>query len=272
MIVSQETMDMLKAIGLNSYERKLWAALLSRGTGTAGELSELAKVPRSRTYDVLESLAEKGFVMVQTTKPLRYVAIEPEEALTRSKDTLRKDFEDTARRIDRLKGTEILKELKGLFKGGIETVKPAEMTGALKGRHQFSRQLETMIKNAKKQISMVTTDQGLKEIYLNHGDILESAAKRGVKIRIATPFSDEVQDIINKMSFAEIRQMDDESEVKNFAGRFCVTDGREVLMALTHDVKVHPTQDLSIWTQSDHAAKDVLEPIFNIIWNQLDKN
>ncbi len=272
MIVSQATMDTLKAIGLNSYERKLWVALISRATGTAGELSELANVPRSRTYDVLESLAEKGFVMVQTTKPLRYVAIEPEESMVRAKDKLRKDFEDTAMRIDRLKGTEIMKELKNLFKTGVETVKPAEMTGALKGRHQFARQFETMVKNAKKNLNVVTSPQGLKELYLNHGDILENAAKRGVKIRIAAPFSDEIQEVINKLDFAEVRSMDEAAQTKNFAGRFAIADGKEILFALTHDEKVHPTQDLAIWSQSDHAAKDVMEPLFNMIWQQLDAN
>lgn len=39
MIVSQAVLDELKQIGLNLYERKLWVALLSRGTSTAGELS-----------------------------------------------------------------------------------------------------------------------------------------------------------------------------------------------------------------------------------------
>ena len=76
MIVKDEFLSRLRKIfDLNLYEVRVWTALLSRGTATAGILSVLAKVPHSRTYDVLESLAEKGFVMIQTTKPLKYVAI-----------------------------------------------------------------------------------------------------------------------------------------------------------------------------------------------------
>ena len=85
MLASQKVFDSLKGIGLNLYERKLWVALLARGTSTAGELSSMANVPRSRSYDILQSLAEKGFVVVQTAKPLKYVAIAPEEALERAK-------------------------------------------------------------------------------------------------------------------------------------------------------------------------------------------
>src|SRR3989304_2084439 len=93
MVASQHVLDALKQIGLNLYERKLWVALLLRGSATAGELSSLSKVPHSRTYDVLESLAEKGFVMVQTAKPLKYMAIPPTEALERAKKKLREDYD-----------------------------------------------------------------------------------------------------------------------------------------------------------------------------------
>ncbi|MBN1386465.1 helix-turn-helix domain-containing protein, partial [Candidatus Woesearchaeota archaeon] len=54
MIVQKEFLNKLKDFGLNSYESKLWTALLSRGVSTAGELSDIANVPRSRSYDVLE--------------------------------------------------------------------------------------------------------------------------------------------------------------------------------------------------------------------------
>ncbi len=99
MVATTQLLDALKQIGLNLYERKLWVALLSRGTSTAGELSSLAKVPHSRTYDVLESLAEKGFVMAQNTKPLKYVAINPSEALDRAKKKIKEDADVSVERI-----------------------------------------------------------------------------------------------------------------------------------------------------------------------------
>ena len=64
MIVKKEFLNKLKDFGLNTYESKLWTALLSRGISTAGELSDIAGVPRSRSYDVLESLAKKGFILM----------------------------------------------------------------------------------------------------------------------------------------------------------------------------------------------------------------
>jgi sugar-specific transcriptional regulator TrmB len=178
MVVSQQILDALKQIGLNLYERKLWVALLSRGTSTAGELSSLAKVPHSRTYDVLESLAEKGFVMIQTSKPLKYVATTPNEALERVKKKIKEDTDITIERIAQFQKSSALKELERVFKKGFEMIEPGEMTGSLRGRNALHQQLETCFKNAKDNISILTTSKGLNDIQTIHSDILKKEIGR----------------------------------------------------------------------------------------------
>jgi len=266
MVVSQQIFDALKQIGLNLYERKLWVALLSRGTSTAGELSSLAKVPHSRTYDVLESLAEKGFVMIQTAKPLKYVATSPNEALERVKKKIAENTEITVERITQFQKSPALKELERVFKKGVDLIEPGEMTGSLRGRNALHQQLETCFKNAKNSISILTTQKGLNDIQTIHSDILKKAADRGVKIRIAAQYGKENQSLIDKLrEFSEIKKI----AKPEITGRFCVVDGSHVVMALT-DEDVHPTQDLAIWTQSEHVAADVLGPIFDFIWQKTE--
>jgi sugar-specific transcriptional regulator TrmB len=266
MIVSQAILDALKQIGLNLYERKLWVALLSRGTSTAGELSSLAKVPHSRTYDVLESLAEKGFVMIQTAKPLKYVAMVPNEALERVKKKIKEDTEITIDRITQFQKSPALKELERIYKKGVELIEPGEMTGSLRGRDALHQQLETCFKNAKNNISILTTTKGLNDLQTIHNDILKKASDRGVKIRIVAQYGKEHLPLIEKLKeFAEIKKI----TKPDITGRFCVVDGFHVVMALT-DEDVHPTQDLAFWTQSEHVAADVLEPIFDFIWQNIE--
>ena len=86
MIVKEEFLSRLRKIfDLNLYEVKVWTALLSRGTSTAGELSNISDVPRSRTYDILESLEKKGFIIMRLGKPIKFVALKPEEVIERVK-------------------------------------------------------------------------------------------------------------------------------------------------------------------------------------------
>lgn len=76
MIIKQELVKRIKDhFDLNIYETKVWLALLSKGVVSAGETAELSGVPRSRTYDVLESLAKKRICHNQnrqTSKIYRY--------------------------------------------------------------------------------------------------------------------------------------------------------------------------------------------------------
>ncbi|MDO8628634.1 MAG: helix-turn-helix domain-containing protein, partial [Nanoarchaeota archaeon] len=101
MIVKDEFLNKLRQyFGLNLYEVRIWTALLSRGVSTAGELSDIGNVPRSRAYDVLESLEKKGFVVMKLGKPIKYLAVEPREVVERVKKYVAKQSAVRIKRLD----------------------------------------------------------------------------------------------------------------------------------------------------------------------------
>src|SRR3989338_4429091 len=163
-VVQQHVLDALKQSGLNLYERKLWVALLSKGSASAGELASLAKVPYSRTYDILESLADKGFVIPQNTKPLKYVAISPHEALDRVKKKIQEDAVVNSDRISKFQSSSIMKELDKVFKDGFQVIENGEFTGSLKGRSTIRNQLDSAFRGAKGKIYIMTTSKHISEI------------------------------------------------------------------------------------------------------------
>lgn len=67
--------ELLKQIGLNKYEAEGYLALLQLGALTGYELGKRSAVPLSRSYETLEHLTRKGFVLVQPGEPPRYAAI-----------------------------------------------------------------------------------------------------------------------------------------------------------------------------------------------------
>src|SRR3989338_1344016 len=100
MIVKEDFLNKLRNLfGLNLYEVRIWTALLSRGVSTAGELSDIGNVPRSRAYDVLESLEKKGFVVMKLGKPIKYIAVEPVEVVERVKKFLVEHANDRVKRL-----------------------------------------------------------------------------------------------------------------------------------------------------------------------------
>src|SRR3990167_3703961 len=120
MIVKEEFLSKLRRyFSLNLYEVKIWTALLSRGVSTAGELSDIANVPMSRSYDVLESLEKKGFVIMKLGKPIKYIAVPPREVLERVKKNVQEKTRKEVTTIDLLKKGKMIEELMLLHERGI---------------------------------------------------------------------------------------------------------------------------------------------------------
>jgi sugar-specific transcriptional regulator TrmB len=249
------------------YERKIDAALISRGVSTAGELSEMTNVPRSRAYDVLESLAEKGFAILKPSKPMQYVAVPPEEALENTKELHREELEEKISQVERFKDSEAVNELQNLYSEGVKRVEPSEMSGALKGRYNVFKHLGNMFSGAERDIRIMTTENGLEHIHENHLDQLKGAKENGVSIRILAPVTEENQDAFDQLqSVADVRHLDDDFDGRP-EGRLHIIDDEQIAFSLTHD-EIHPTQDSAFWSKSEHAASKAFGPLFEMAWNK----
>ncbi len=260
MIIKEEFLSKLRTyFSLNLYEVKIWTALLSRGVSTAGELSDIANVPRSRSYDVLESLEKKGFVVMKFGKPIKYLAIPPPDVVERVKKHMKSEADRKIKRLEEIRNTEILDELKSLHGQGAELVEPTDMSGALKGRHNLYNHLDMMIKNAETSITLMTTSQGLLRKIEGLKSTLEKAKKKGVKIRIAAPVTKDTKDAIKEIGeVAEVRHTDHKA-------RFCIIDGKELVFMVLDDKEVHPTYDVGIWVNTPFFAS-ALEGLFDQHW------
>lgn len=252
MLVSKEFINKLKDFGLNSYEIKLWVALLSKGTATAGELSDIANVPRSRTYDVLETLEKKGFVSMKLGKPIKYLAIPPAEVIDRVKKRIKEDAEIQARLLEDISKTDLLKELTELHKKGIQQVDPIELTGILKGRENLYARLNNMIKDAKQTVKMCTTAQGAQREpgHLRHA--LNKAIAKSVKVQVLSP---------KLFDFYGV-----EAKNTNIETRYCVVDGKKVLIMVPDD-NVHEHYDFGILVNEEKFAKG-FERLFEESWKK----
>ena len=260
MIVKEEFLAKLRRFfSLNLYEVKIWTALLSRGIATAGELSDIADVPRSRSYDVLESLEKKGFAVAKLGKPIKYIAIQPAEVVERVKKHMKEEAEAKIKRLEELRNTDVLSELNQLHLQGIELVEPAELSGALRGRHNIYNHIESKFKAAERSITIATTTQGFIQNIEGFKPLFEKLKKKGVKIRIAAPITKECDSALKEIAhIAEVRHSDQKA-------RFVIVDSKETVFMLLDDSDVHPTYDVGIWINTPYFSS-VLENLFDSAW------
>ncbi len=264
MIIKDEFLSKLRRyFGLNLYEVKIWTALLSRGVSTAGELSDIADVPRSRSYDVLESLEKAGFVIVKIGKPIKYIAVDPLEVVERVKKNVNNDAKERIQRLETLKETDVLQELNSLHTQGIELVEPSDLSGSVRGRHNIYSHLELTISNAENTVTMLTTSQGVIRKVEGLKPLFEKLKKRGVKIRIAAPLTKDCEGAVKDLEgIAEIRHTD------KVLGRFTLVDSNEIVFMIMDDTQVHPTYDVGIWVNTPFFSQ-ALENLFELAWKEM---
>lgn len=255
MIVEKEFLNKLRDFGLNTYEAKLWTALLSRGVSTAGELSDIANVPRSRSYDVLESLEKKGFIISKVGKPIRYIAVPPEDVIERVKKKVEEESKKRITLINEINSSNLIKELNALHTQGSTLVEPTDLTGSIKGRENLYDHLRSRIKKAEKSVMIVTSEEGLKRKSVALSNILTKAKQRGIKIRLAAPIKDESQ-FKDLAKIAELKKIDTKA-------RLCVIDGKEITFMLNDDKDIHPSSDIGIWINSEFFANTIEKRFVN---------
>jgi len=265
MIIKDEFLSRIRKIfDLNLYEVKVWTALLSRGVSTAGELSNISDVPRSRTYDILESLEKKGFIIMKLGKPIKFVALKPLEVIERVKRNLIINAQEKSKRLEQLRTDDVLEELNSLFTNGIKFVEPSDLTGSLRGRQNMYNHLDMMVRSAEKSIVIVTSAEGLNRKLEALMPALEKARKRGVNIKIAAPIVPENAKIAKDLSrVAEVRDISKHA----LRGRFAIVDSEEMMLMLLDDKAVHPNYDVAVWLSTEFCAK-ALQQMFEQTWNE----
>lgn len=244
MIINQELVKKVKEhFNLNIYETKVWLALLSKGVVSAGETAELSGVPRSRTYDVLESLAKSGFAIVKIGKPVKYVAVEPKTVLERMKMSTLSEAQDKVKSLTNLKDTKEYGELVQLHTEGVKPIKIEELSGHIKGRTNILSKIKELFNKAEKEIIIHTSIDDFENKSRVILPVIKSLEEAGnVKIKISlTGDSYRIKRFANRNSL-KIR------EIKN-SGKFFIADKTEMLFM------IHPEssdEEVGVWINSPY--------------------
>ena len=256
MIIKQDLVKKIKEyFNLNIYETKVWLALLSKGIASAGEVAEISSVPRSRTYDVLESLEKRGFAITKIGKPVKYIAVKPTEVIEKMKSRTMYDAQEKVKSLLNLKDTPEYEELEQLHTVGISPIKSHEITGSIKGRSNILSRTRELIENAKKEVLICTSVLDFEDKSRVLIPALEKLDNANVKIRLALSGDSERIKKINTKFNLKAKQIDSKARV-------FVSDKNEILFLVTPE---NSDEEMAVWLQSPFFT----ESFSNIIESSL---
>ena len=236
MLLQKESLSELRQrFKLNIYEIKIWASLLSKGIAAASELAEISGVPRSRCYDVLESLEKKGFIIMNIGKPIKYIAVQPNAVVEREKKRLKEEAEQQMLIVDKLEETDIFKELELLYKTGVKKIDIESITDSVVGKNNVNRFLKNMLSRAKKSVIVVTNESGIKHKIKVLRKVKDNLAKKKVKVKFYTNANVDVD-------LGNIEVLDTKHDA-----RFVNVDNEEIFFVMPGK---DPEYDSGVWIKS----------------------
>lgn len=127
------------------YETKTYLAILEHGELTAADLANKADIPQPRVYDTVRGLADAGLVELQETRPLRVLAVDPQEA-----------FGDVRSDLDQL-----VEELETQYTAPARRTEAASL---IKSRSSILRYLSDVIESAEYELLVSVTPDLLGQV------------------------------------------------------------------------------------------------------------
>ena len=239
MLLHKDTLNELRQrFSLNIYEVKIWTSLLSRGIAAASELADISGVPRSRCYDVLESLEKKGFIIMKVGKPIKYIAVQPDAVVDRVKKRLQEEAEEQIKVMEKLGKTDLFQELELLHKTAVKKVNVEDITNSLVGRTNVNSFLKEMLLRANKSVTIVTNEEGLKHKLKVLKKVKGDLAKKKVKVKLYTNAKNVNVDLGN----VEVLNT-------NYDARFVNVDNKEIFFVMAGK---GPEYDSGVWINSSY--------------------
>ena len=251
--------EQLERFGLSTYAARTFVALAGLGSGTARDVSEVSAVPRTRVYDAIDELRDRGLVDVQQSSPREFWAISAETASRTFEHDFQRRVASLRTALDELEPVERRAEQRGVW--------------TVDGQTAVTERVLEFFEGAEEEIVYMTVEDLLTDDVV---DGLGEAVDRGVSIELGG-VSPEVQariqdDVPGASMFESLWVWSDTS-----AGRLMMVDREKVLVsALVNGQEAtaaDPRSETAIWGEGEsNSLVAVLKAIFAWRLDRVERN
>jgi len=242
----KELVEKFKNLGLSQNEIKVYLLLLYSGPLTAKEISEYSQVPFSKIYLVLNNLERKGWLNSTTTRPVKYSARPPQEAVEVVKRNLEKSMNEAAEYI--------AKELQPIYDRMSVSLQPNLLL--FYGEDNIAMKMVDVILGTRRELLLALHHR--LDTFLEYSSRLSSVKLVDTRPRIKILVSKELVDDIYPLVEigAEIRYRDE------MFGGGAISDDREALIILEKDERY----STAIWS-THYSLIELAKSYFEKIWS-----
>lgn len=260
----ENIINTIRQYGMNDYEARAYWTLLKHGSLTAREVAELANLPASKIYVVLNELMNKGVIATVLGRPKKYKPIQLSDALDKLIEYKRRRCEIEIKNLT--KNKEILEKYISEIQVTVPEKEESEFFQEIRGREFVHKKIIEMIDSTEEEFIAITSANGLYRAFKVHKEALERAKKRGVRLRYMTPVNNENIDVARE--FSKIVEL---KAIEKAPIKMSIWDKKETIL-----FQIEPDDlgledkpgDKGIWIRS-RKISSLLYNLFDHTWNSL---
>ncbi len=191
----------LSSLGLSNNEFKAYITLVRGGVSTARKLSGSCGVPRTKIYLILKKLMERDLVYALPETPVKYAPNSPVEAFQEYL-SFRKD-KTSQQVISLVESKEFVSQLEEIYRKTHLTSSQLHKSEiwTVKGRSEIFRRIKEMLRNAKKNVMIVSTEKGFLLTYKMVEKTFDKLIENGVSIKIKTPINSINKYLVHELNY-----------------------------------------------------------------------
>ena len=234
----QQVIDRLIALGLTTYEAKVFSALTRLGEAGVGEIHAVAEVPRSAVYGILEKLEHRGIVETSTGRPKKFRAMPPKVAVSR----IESDLLGAAK--DAREGLEELARAPHREASGVRI-------WVIEGRMRVQEKLAEIANSARSELLVA----GAARHILAFSEIWKKARSKRIEVIFATPEPEEISAL---SKYGEIARQSFEmklEEAETPKVLFVRADRRTILFASEYEDETRIEDMTAFWTDDPPVVR-----------------
>ena len=235
----QRVIDHLGALGMTTYEAKVFLALTRLGEARVSEINAVADVPRPAIYETLSKLEQRGIIEVSTGRPKKFRALPPKVAIKKMESEMQEAADEARCGLEELAGS--------------THHDPSDVRiWIIKGRSRTMEKISDLVDSTKKDLFVA----GYPQMLLDLEDMWRKVKGRKVKIRF---FTGEIDKILKLKKYGKL--IEPRFDVKNLGDQtsdvlFLRADGKTVLFASEHEEG--KGKDLTaFWTDDENFVRFV---------------
>jgi sugar-specific transcriptional regulator TrmB len=243
-----EAVEQLTSLELTTYAARTLVALVALEQGTAQDVSEVSDVPRTRVYDAVEELRERGLVDVRQSSPKRFWPVSTETARRRFDREYERRMDVLIEALETRQSASRAEEQRGVW--------------TVTGRDVVTDRVLEFVESATDEVIYGTVDELHTEELT---DALGAADARGVTVRVAGlswSVEEGPREAVPGAEPFESRRAWSEAP----AGRLLLVDGERTLASVLEadrDGDPLPRDEIAIWGSGpSNALVVVLRTMF----------